>query len=152
MQEVRALRLFLAGHACFVTLVMSSFLPCCSATPTANSSPREKARAVVIMLAKTTALADESCASLARIKYDAALAKKCADSYDGIRPLLIAAESGVDAWESGSRNQVACAVAKSASALADVIEAVNAAGGSVPLAVTDSLKFAISIVGECHGT
>ena len=124
----------------------------CTSTPDAKNVPRETARAAVIMLAKTTAVADESCATLARNKQDAALAKKCADAYDVIRPLLMAAESGVDAWESGSRNQIACVVAKSAAALVDIVEAVNAVGGTLPSSVGDSLKFAASIVGECHGT
>ena len=116
----------------------------------AKTAPRESARAAVIMLAKTTALADETCAMLARSKQDAQLAKKCADAYDIIRPLLIAADSGVDAWESGSKNQVACAVAKTAAALTEIVEAVQVAGGSLPLSVSDSLVFVRTIVGECH--
>lgn len=129
-----------------------SFLVSCASNPDVKSVPRDRARAAVLMLAKTTALADESCASLARNKQDVKLAKRCADSYDVIRPLLIAAESGVDAWESGSRNQVACSVAKSAAALVDIVEAVNAAGGRLPLSVDDSLTFITSITGECHGS
>lgn len=124
----------------------------CTSTPDAKNIPRETARAAVIMLAKTTVVADESCASLARSKQDATLAKKCADAYDVIRPLLTSAESGVDAWESGSRNQIACAIAKSASALLDIVEAVKAIGSTLPPSVDDSLKFVASIVGECHGT
>ena len=147
-EYTRALRWFLAGHVCFVTLLLSA----CSSTPSANNVPRETARAAVVMLAKTTVLADESCASLARTKQDALLAKKCADSYDVIRPLLMSAENGVDAWESGAKNQVACAVAKTSAALLDIVEAVKSAGGSLPLSVSDSLKFVVSTVGECHGT
>lgn len=129
----------------------------CSSTPDAKSVPRETARAAVIMLAKTTALADETCSTLARTKQDATLAKKCADAYDVIRPSLLAAESAMDTWDpaaggtgSGSKNQVACAIGKSAAALTEIVKAIQAAGGSIPMSVSDSLKFVKAIVGECH--
>lgn len=122
----------------------------CSSTPDAKSVPRETARAAVIMLAKTTALADETCSTLARTKQDAALAKKCADAYDVIRPSLLAAENGVNAWEAGSKNQVACAIAKSAAALVDMNDAIKASGENMSMSVSDSLKFVTPIVGECH--
>lgn len=132
-------------------IVVSTFSQTgCASTSDAKTAPRENARAAVIMLAKTTAAADEVCATLARTKQDAQLAKKCADAYDVIRPSLLAADSGVDAWESGSRNQVACAIGKTAAALTEIVEAVQAAGGSLPLAVPDSISFVRTVVGECH--
>ena len=129
-------------------LIISS----CSSTPDAKTSPRETARAAVILLAKTTAITDERCAALAREKQDAKLAGVCADAYDVARPALLSAESAVDAWESGSKNDVACLVSKSAWSLTKMVEAIKAAGGggTLPLSVSDSLKFATTIVRECH--
>ena len=127
-------------------------LLCCSSTQPPKSSPRETARAAVIMFARTTVIADEACATLARTKQDAQMAKVCADAYDVARPALLAAESSVDAWESGAKNDVACSVAKASVALTKIVDAVRAGGGTLPLSIEDSLKFATSIVGECHGT
>ena len=139
---------FLVGHVAAI----GCGLYACSSTPPANSSPRETARAAVILFAKTTAIADEACATLAKTKQDVSIAKTCADAYDIARPALLAAEAGVDAWESGSKNEVACAVAKASNALTKIAETVKAGGGTLPLSVIDSLKFATSIVGECPGS
>lgn len=131
----------------------------CSSTPDAKSVPRETARAAVIMLAKTTALADETCSTLARTKQDATLAKKCADAYDVIRPSLLAAENGVDrafgatgpaGGGSANRNDLMCSIAKSAAALVNMTEAITAAGGTVPSSVVDSIQFVKSIAEECR--
>lgn len=139
-------------------LQLFGLITACSSTPSAKTSPRETARAAIILLAKTTAITDERCATLAREKQDAQLARVCADAYDVARPALLSAESAVDAWDpayrgtGGPTNDVACLVSKSAWALAKMVETIRVAGGSgtLPLSVSDSLKFATSIVGECH--
>lgn len=147
----------LRARVVFVAFLVSTLMwTSCSSTPAPGSPQRENARASILLLARGVSLADEACATLARSKNDAAIAKSCADAYDEARGSLLSAEAGVNAWDpapggtSGSKkNDVACAVKHAAESLSKGTQVIQNAGGDLPLALSDALKLAPSIAGIC---
>ncbi|WP_394833573.1 hypothetical protein LVJ94_44410 [Pendulispora rubella] len=123
----------------------------CAPARGANSPDRQNARAAILTVAKAVSVADEVCASTARTRSNAQLAKSCKDAYDVARPALFAAESGVDAWENGQRHNVACSAIDAANALRNIGDALIQAGVSLPAVLTDALLLSRGLGEVCHG-
>jgi len=64
---------------------------------------------------------------------------------------LLAAESGVDAWETGQRHRVACAAVDAADALRNVGDALTHAGVALPAVLADALSLSRGLGEVCHG-
>ena len=132
--------------------VVSALVVGC-AVPTV--APRETARASVLAVAEAVRVADDSCATVALAKAlddkeaGRALAQRCALAYDVAKPALIAAASGVDAWDAGARSAVVCSVHDAGEALVQIAGAITAAGGHVPPAVEDGIKL-LGLLGGCE--
>ncbi len=110
-----------------------------AASPTAA---RDTTRAVVLTVAEGVKVADHLCAQVAIAKHDKATAVACAHAYDVARPALIAAQYGIDAWDSGGSKDVPCAILDASKALRAVGDAVKAAGATVPAVALDALSLA----------
>jgi hypothetical protein len=121
----------------------------CSASKTALKTPREEARAAVLLVTDGLALADTTCAALARTKGDAALANACAKAYDTGRSNLLNVAKLVDAYDMGKAGDVLCGTLYAANALSDMAEQIAGAGGKVPAAVDDALALGRK-VGGCQ--
>lgn len=111
------------------------------------TTPREQARAAVLVLAEGVRLADQSCAAVALERSDAPLADRCADAYGVARSSLLAAAGGVDAWDSGRQGEVRCATAQGATAARELAAAIATAGGEVPPTLTDGLELYAELAG-----
>lgn len=138
----------------FAALV-SALLQSCSPAQ-AKAAPRETARAVVLTVAEAVRTADALCATVAiRIgteqdKRETArkLAVACADAYDVARPAVLAAATAVDAWDAGDHRGVVCGLATAGKALGSIVDAVRAAGATVPPLVEDGLRL-VGTLGVC---
>lgn len=126
-----------------------------SCTPAqAKAAPRETARAVVLTTAEAIRVADTLCATVAlRIgttdrEAGRKLAVSCADAYDVARPAVLAAATAVDAWDAGDRKGVVCGLAEAGKALALIVDAVRAAGATIPPLVEDGLRL-VGSLGVC---
>jgi len=135
-------------------LTMGASAVACTPAKDASSLDRKTARAAILTVATAVAVADGVCATTARDRIDATLAKTCADAYDAARPALLAAESGVDAWDSGQQHDVACAANHAITALQNMGDALTRAGVTWPSVVTDALSISRTLQnvgGGCHG-
>ncbi|WP_394844031.1 hypothetical protein LZC95_44130 [Pendulispora brunnea] len=126
-------------------------LGACAPARGANAPDRQNARAAILTVAKAVSIADEVCATTAKNRSNAQLAKTCKDAYDVARPALLAAESGVDAWENGQRHDVACSAINAANALRNMGEALSGAGVALPAVLTDALLLSRGLGEVCHG-
>lgn len=117
--------------------------------PNAVSPQRDSARAGLLLIAKAGVIADDACSELAKAKDDATIAKTCADAYDDVRSSLLIAESGLEAWDSGKKNDVACATKHSAAALTKLADLLKGAGAKIPAVLFDAVKFSAFVAGEC---
>lgn len=125
-------------------LLMLLALALVGCTPSAADASRSAIRGSVLVTADALKLADSTCAKVATVKKDAALAKTCADAYDIARPFLLAAESGVDAYPNDGG--VMCSLGSAIEALSHVAEALTAAGSPLPPVVVDALSLAKGLV------
>ncbi|WP_394823726.1 hypothetical protein [Pendulispora albinea] len=123
----------------------------CGPARGASSPARDTARGAILTVAKAVSVADGVCTAAARERSDAKLAKMCADAYDAARPALLAAESGVDAWENGQRQRVACATTDAAVALRNLGDALARVGVSLPPVLSDALSLSRGLEEVCHG-
>lgn len=125
----------------------------CSAAQALPTTPREQARAAVLVLAEGVKLGDEACAKEALAQSSQPLADRCSRAYSTARSALVAAGDGVDAWDSARRGEVACATVRGASAAEELAIAIRAYGGDVPPALTDGLALYQALVGvTCSST
>lgn len=113
--------------------------------------PRAHNRAVVLSIARGVEAADVACASIARAKKDAPLARDCAFSRDAAKVSLEAAEDALDSDDPSKAADVPCQVAQAvayATALAGLVEK---AGGKLPKALVDGFELAPMLAGGCRG-
>ncbi|MDB4994369.1 MAG: hypothetical protein JWM74_1801 [Myxococcaceae bacterium] len=142
----RALILF----APFVVAAMFGAVACAAASGAGAQDPaRETARGAILTVAEAVRVADGVCADLALARKDAELARRCARAYDIARPGLLAAERGVDAWDTAERGQIVCSLDDAAKALTDIEDAIATAGGKPPPVAADAHKLA-ALLGGCH--
>lgn len=134
------------GKALVFALVIGAGVTACKPA----ESPRAQIRGAVLTLAEATKIADDTCATVALAKKDAALATSCSEAYGQARAVLLAAESAIDSSDAAKAGDVPCAIAKAASALRHVTELVGNAGGKVPPVATDALQLA-TVIGGCRG-
>lgn len=138
----------------FVFAAMASALLQSCSPAQAKAAPRETARAVVLTVAESLKLADTLCATVAlRIgtadrEAGRKLAVSCADAYDVARPAVLAAATAVDAWDAGDHRGVVCGLATAGKGLALIVDAVKAAGATVPPLVEDGLRL-VGSLGVC---
>jgi hypothetical protein len=136
--------------ALFLTAVaVLVVIHCAGCKPAEN--PRAHARAVVVTLAEGVAVADLACASIARAKMDAPLARECAFARDEARESLIAAEDALDATDSAKAGGVPCMVAQAVTSASRLMGLIEKAGGRVPNALHDAMDLAPMLAGSCHG-
>ncbi len=114
-------------------------------------NPRAHARAVVLTIAEGVAIGDKTCASIARAKADAGLARECAFARDEAKLSLEAAEAGLDSADSAAAENVPCAVAQALASASRMAGLIEKAGGKVPAALLDGLQLAPMLAGECRG-
>lgn len=158
----QAARLSHHARICLAWIALVAIAATCAAalqscTPAqAKAAPRETARAVVLTVAEAVRTADALCATVAiRIgtesdKRETArkLAVSCADAYDVARPAVLAAATAVDAWDAGDHRGVVCGLAEAGKALGLIVDAVKAAGATVPPLVEDGLRL-VGSLGVC---
>lgn len=114
-------------------------------------NPRAHARAVVVTLAEGVAVGDMACASVARAKMDASLARECALARDEARENLIMAEDALDATDSAKAGDVPCMVKQAVASASRLMGLIEKAGGHVPNALNDAMELAPMLAGSCHG-
>jgi hypothetical protein len=117
-----------------------------------TATTRDIARASVVLSAQALAESMPLCrdaASLQEAQAGIKTARTCVEAYHIARPSIEAAASSVDAWDAGSRRNVVCAIGRAAVAVARALDAIAAAGGTVPLALRDAASLAEKIGGEC---
>lgn len=125
-------------------------LGCAGSTPASQLPARDYARAGVMMVAEGVKVADDACATVAKAKSDAGLAKTCADAYDTARASLTGAMALVDAWDSADQKSYVCTVGHAVSALSSMASAVTTAGGpALPAIVQDALSFGGQLSKGC---
>lgn len=132
-----------------IVLVVGAMLMFSACKPSAT--PRETARATVLVLADAVRQLDTACAQMATARHDVTLATRCADGYDTARASLLAAESTIDVYDSGKQGDLPCAVARAADAVQHVVDAIVAAGGKAPAVAADALRLAPVLSVACHG-
>lgn len=157
----RPLGAFFVSMLVAFALGVAALMGCqgCSSTPAlvqmadaaaAAKTPRDQARATIVILTLATREADVFCASHGKQTANLALLDRCHAAYDIARPALLTAEAGVDAWDTGARDGVACATAKGAAAAEDIAGDLRHAGADVPAALTDGLRlYATFMAGTC---
>lgn len=112
-------------------------------------TPRETARAAVLVLAEATNQADEACAKIARERADLVLARYCEQAYTDSRTMLVGAAEGVDAWtDAAKRHDTACAIGKATRALEAWGVLLEKRKVPIPPVVVDALRIA-GAVGGC---
>lgn len=111
----------------------------CAGALSESVTPRERARAAVLVLAEGVRAADEICAARALDRHDIALAERCEAAYSTARSALLAAAGGVDAWGTAEGGDAACATLQGAAAARELAEAVRAGGADVPAVLSDGL-------------
>lgn len=136
-------------RACLALVAALSLVACegCASTPGLPTTPREQARAAVLVIAEGVRLADETCAAEALEQRSQPLADRCSAAYSTARSALLVAAGSVDAWDTAQRGEVACATARGATAAGELANAIRSYGGSVPPTLTDGLALYASLVG-----
>lgn len=119
----------------------------CAAGSPLPTTPREQARAAVLVLAEGTRAADEACAAEALAQQSLPLAERCSQAYSAARTSLLIASRGVDAWDTAERGNVACATAQGAAAAGELVAAIRSYGGAVPPVLVDGLELYRTVLG-----
>ena len=145
----RTLNLTFMRHCALALLVIVGVR--CHPATCANAPERQTARATILTVDRAVSVADELCATVARERGDAQIARTCDADYKAARPALIAAESAVDAWDSGQRGNVACTLGEATRSLGNVADALGRAGVSVPPLIVDALALSGAFGEVCHG-
>ena len=131
-------------------LALCAILTLLTGCPQPAVSPqRDSARAGLLLVAKGGVTADGACSELAKAKDDAVIAKTCADIYDDVRSSLLIAESSLEAWDSGKKNDVACATKHGVAALIKLTNLLKSNGANIPPVLFDAVKFSTFVAGEC---
>lgn len=123
----------------------------CGCSPRPAEDPRAQRRAVVLTVADGVKAADVACASIARAKRDATLARECDKARDEAAESLKAAEDALDAEDAARAGDVPCMVAAAVSSASRLAGLIEHAGGKLPKAMLDGLQLAPMLAGGCHG-
>lgn len=113
-------------------------------------SPRANTRAIVLTLADGVNAADLACASIARAKHDADLARACDLARDEAAEALIAAEALLEI-DSDAPREIGCHVATALASARRMVIVLKDAGGKVPRALEDGLALAPMLAVTCDG-
>ena len=134
-----------------LALTLVSFLGCqgCGAATPLPATPRERARAVVLVLAEGTKVADHQCAEQGKAAGNLPLLEKCAAAYSVARSSLLVAAGSIDAFEAGRANETACATQEGIGAAEDLAGLVRFGAGGVPPALVDALALASQFSMKC---
>ena len=135
--------LCLVGAVAFIVAALNGCKPA--------DNPRAQARSVVLTIAEGVAVADMACASIARAKKDAELARECALARDEARTSLLMAEDALDASELAAAEKIPCAVAAAVASANRLVGLIEKQGGRVPPALADGLHLAPLLAGGCRG-
>lgn len=129
---------------CCVGLLLSS-----CARPTGRAaSPAAVGYELVYRAARGVRAADTLCARMATERHDLALARRCADAYDGARAGLLAAEAVLDAWAEAREGDLGCAAGRAAEGMVMLGDALVGAGLAVPAELTESTRLAVRLVAR----
>lgn len=136
---------------CCILLGCVALAQCgCARLASAESPTRATARGAVLVIARAVREADVLCARYADDTGDVDTARACADAYDVARPALLAAEAGLDAWDSADSGRTACAVVDASRALRRLVEALDAVHVAIPPAARDAVELAAGLEGVCR--
>ncbi len=149
--NARSIEQALTGVAILVFLAAVIFVMAHLAGCKPAQSPRAQARSVVVTIAYGVQAGDQACASIARAKLDAQLAKECAFAYDEAREALLIADDALDVSELDAERKVPCAVAQALASASRLVGLIEKAGGRVPPALADGLALAPALAAGCHG-
>lgn len=122
-----------------VALALAACQGGCSGSLPIPTTPRERARAVVLVLAEGTKVADHQCAVYGTDAGDLALLDRCAKLYDTARSSLLVAAGTVDAWDEGQSGATACATIRGADAALELADLLHANGAPIPSALSDGI-------------
>ena len=121
----------------------------CAPLPAFPATPREQARATILVLAEGVREADQRCAEVGRDTLNLPLLDNCAKAYAVGRSSLLVAAGAVDAWDEGRAGETACATATGLTAALELASLIRAAGGAVPPALEDGLMLAKQFGAVC---
>lgn len=146
MKSVTSLPTLLGAH---VALAIVSCSGGCGAASPLPTTPRGQARAAIRVLADGVAEADLRCAAAALDADSLPLAERCKSAYDAARASLLVAGGLVDSYDQGRSGDVQCATITGALAAKELLGAVRAGGGTIPLALEDGLELFASLELTC---
>jgi len=132
-----------------LTLALASCSGGRSSVPALPTTPREQARATVLVLAEGVREADQRCADVGREAGNLVLLDRCTKAYDTARGALLVAAGAVDAYDDGRQGDVACATATGIDAALELAGLIRSAGGDLPAALDDGLRLAKQFGAEC---
>lgn len=137
----RHLGAFFVSMALVLVLGAIALMGCqgCGAHPSLPTTPREQARAVVLVLTEGVREADHRCAEAGTDAGDLRLLDRCAAAYAVARSSLLVAAGAVDAWDEGRKGETACATIRGAEAAAELAGLIRSNGAEVPVALEDGL-------------
>jgi hypothetical protein len=133
---------FLVGLVGLVAIALNL----CDCKPAAD--PSTQMEAVVPALARGVKAADSACASLARAKMNADLARDCAFAYDAARLSLQAADDALDA---DVQVDVPCQVAQALAYARQMAGLIEKHGGKLPRSLSFALSSSAVLAGVCRG-
>lgn len=116
-----------------------------------GQTPRETARATVLVVAGAVKQLDGACAKLSYATHDESIAVRCADGYDAARIALLGAEMALDAYDSAAAGDLPCSLAHAVDGMKRMVDAVRGAGGQPPPIVEDAFALAPLITVACRG-
>lgn len=122
----------------------------CGSSLPLPTTPREQARAVVLVLAAGVEEADHRCADVGRDAGNLALLDRCAVAYRQARAFLLVAAGAVDAYDSGRRGDTVCATRSGIDSAAELAGLIASAGGDIPGALEDGLALAKQFAPACE--
>lgn len=144
-----SIREALRGFAVLVFLGAIAFVGLrCMAGCKPVDDPSSQMQAVVPALARGVKAADGACASLARAKMDADLARDCAFAYDAARLSLQAADDALDA---DVQTDVPCQVAQALAYARQMAGLIEKHGGKLPRSLTYALTASLVVSEVCRG-
>lgn len=120
----------------------------CSGSLPIPTTPRERARAVVLVLASGVEEADHRCADIGRDANDLALLDRCTVAYKDARSALLVAAGAVDTYDQSSTD-TACATATGLAAAVELAGIITSTGAKLPAALTDGLELAKQFAPAC---
>lgn len=84
------------------------------------------------------------------MRNDERISDRCAAAYKIGRPAIVGAAESVDAWDSGSRGEIACAAVQGTAAAREMASAIEAGGAETPAALADGIALVAKFVsGWC---